>query len=68
MGPYGFPVCGSSNVHAQSPVWDTDMRFLAWSFLKSANSKGSGETALMRKLAWAFAGHYVVNPFSYILA
>ena len=25
--PYGFPVCGSSNAHEQSPVSATDMRF-----------------------------------------
>ena len=24
-GPFGFPVCGSSNAHAQSPVWATGM-------------------------------------------
>ena len=28
-GPYGFPICGSPNVHAQSPFWATDMCILS---------------------------------------
>ena len=55
-GPFGFPVLGSSSKHAQYPLWTTEMMRY---FLKlpqgiynmSANSKGSGETALMRRLA-----------------
>ena len=58
--PYEFSLCGTSNAHEQSPIWVAAMRFLpeasSVSLLKSANSKGSGETALMHRLAWAFAG------------
>ena len=25
-GSYGIPVCSSSNVHVQSPIWATDMQ------------------------------------------
>ena len=43
-----------------SPYLGYRHAFFAWSFLKVstmyANSKGSGETALMRSLVWAFAG------------
>ena len=57
--PYGLPVCDSSNTHAWSPIWATDMRFCLklphGLYYMSANSKDSGETALMRRLAWAFA-------------
>ena len=56
-GPYGFPVC-VLQMHYAVPY----LRFrhvFAWSFLEvccmSANSKGSCETMLMRRLAWAFA-------------
>ena len=59
-GPYGFPVCGSSNAHARCAIFATDMRICLklpqGLYYMSANSKGSGETALMRRLAWAFAG------------
>ena len=27
-GRDGFPVCGSSNVHAKSRIWTTDIRIL----------------------------------------
>ena len=43
---YGLPVCGSSNVHAQSPLGatDTEIRFCLKPFqgpyYRSANSKG----------------------------
>ena len=54
-GLYGFPGCGSSNEHAQSPTWTIDMLVLPrptqGPYFMSANSKGSGETALMRSLA-----------------
>ena len=60
-----FPVCGSSDAHAHSPIWATDMRY----FLKlpqalcymSANSKGSGETALMRLVISTFFSY--AGPF-----
>ena len=65
-GPYAFLVGGSLNAHA-APIWDTDMRFCLKRhqplYYISVNSKGSGETALMRRLAWAFAVAYVI-PFS----
>ena len=32
--PYGFPVCGFSNAHAQSSIWATDICIFAESFLK----------------------------------
>ena len=48
---YGFPVCGSSDAYAQSPIWATDKRLCIklsqGLFCMSANSKGSGETALI---------------------
>ena len=44
--PYSFPVCGSSNTHAQSPIGATVMRFCLklpqGPYYMSANSKGSG--------------------------
>ena len=55
-----FRFGGSSNAHAQSPLWATDMFFSQMlpqgPYYMSANSKGSDETALMRRLAWACAG------------
>ena len=59
-GNYGFPVCGSSNVHAR-PLFglQTAVVYLKLPqdlYYMSAYSKGSGETALMRRLARAFAG------------
>ena len=64
-GPYGFPVCGSSNAHVQSlPVLGSRHAFLLEAFSRSENSKGSGETALMRRLTRAFAGRlYEKYPF-----
>ena len=53
-------LCGF--VHAQSPIRDLGYRLAIClklphgPYFMSANSKGSGETALMRRLAWAFAG------------
>ena len=59
QGPFGFPGC-YLNAHAQSPTWATDMIFCLKRpqsfYYMSANSKGSGETALMRSLFWVFAG------------
>ena len=53
-GPYGFPVCGSSNVHARSSIQATDMHFCLklpqGLYYMSAKSKGSGKTALMHRL------------------
>ena len=37
-GPYDFPVFGSSNAHAQFPIWTTDRRCFAWSFLTVSTS------------------------------
>ena len=56
MGPNGFLVCGSSNAHEQYPIWATDMHFFCLKlpqglYYMSVNSKGSGETALMSRLA-----------------
>ena len=34
-GPCGFPVCGSSKAHAESPIWATDMRFLPEAYSRS---------------------------------
>ena len=54
-GHYGYPVCGTSNAHAQFPIGLRDMRFCLklpqGPYYMSANSKSSGETALMRSLA-----------------
>ena len=63
MGDYGFPVCSSSNAHAQPTMWaflpEASSRSLLhvyeqqrlWRTTKAlANSKGSGETALMHRL------------------
>ena len=72
-GPYSFPVFVSSKAHAQTPVSATDMRFCLklhqGLYNMSANSKGSGETALMRRLARAFAGRlWDKYLFWYLLA
>ena len=48
-----FRFGGSSNAHAQTPLLATDS---PGPYYMSANSKGSGETALMRRLAWVCAG------------
>ena len=45
----------------RSPYWSYRHEYFAWNFLNVpttiyAKSKGSGETAHMRRLAWAFAG------------
>ena len=49
---HGFPVNGSSSAHAQFPVWAPDMRVCLYLpqglYYMSANSDGSGGTALMR--------------------
>ena len=45
-GPYGFSVCGSSNPHAQSPIWATDMRCLL-----EASSKSSLDLRIAKTLA-----------------
>ena len=59
-GPYGLSICCSSNAHAQIPIglqtpafW---LKFPQGLDFLSAYNKGSGETALMRRLAWTFAG------------
>ena len=50
-GPYGFTVCGSSNAHLQSPIGAKSCIFCLklpqGLYYMSANSKGSGKTALM---------------------
>ena len=60
-GTYGSPICGSSNAHAQSPIWAKDMRFCLklpkGLYFMSVNSKGFCETALMRTLTLTFTGH-----------
>ena len=60
-----LPICCSSGARAQSPIWGTGMRFFPevsqGMYNMSANSKGSGETALMRRLAWVFAAAYVIS-------
>ena len=50
----------SSNMHAQPSSGDRCLIF-GWTFhllsyFMCVNSEGSGETAQMRKLTWAFAG------------
>ena len=63
--PYGFSVCSSSNVHAESPMGATDMHFLPEAssspYCMSVDSKGSGETALMCRLAWSFLVPYITS-------
>ena len=62
-------------MQAQFPIWAIDKRFVFRLKLSqglyyiSVNSKGSGETALMRRLARAFAGRQFGNegPFSHVL-
>ena len=58
-GPYSFPFCSLSNVHAQSPIWVTGMRLclkLSLSlYYMSSNSKGFCKTKLMRRLSWPSA-------------
>ena len=49
-GPNGFPVCGSSNA-MHSPLLGLCLKLPQGLYYMSANSKGSGETALMRRLA-----------------
>ena len=34
-------------------------------YFMCANSEGSGETARMRRLVWAFAGHHVISTISW---
>ena len=54
-----FPLCDFFKCAHTVPYWAPDMRFclkLPQGSAMSANSKGSGETALMRSLARAFAG------------
>ena len=50
-----LPICCSSDARAQFPIWGTGMRFFPevsqGLYNISVNSKGSGETALMRSLA-----------------
>ena len=68
MIDYGIfhpPQTHSSNVHAQPSsgarclIFGRTLRLLA--FFMYTNSKGSGETARMCRLAWAFAGHHVIS-------
>ena len=57
--PYGFSVCGSSNAHAQSPIWATGIRFLPEASSMSLLymwTVETGENALMRRFVWDFAG------------
>ena len=64
-GTYGFPVCGSSNVHAQSPIGAKDV-FLSRSLLKVPITclPTAMEIVLMRRLILAFAVclHYENRP------
>ena len=59
-GTFRPPYTHSSNAHAQpssgarSLIFGRTLRLLP--YFMCANSKGSGETARMRRLAWAFAG------------
>ena len=50
-GPDCFPVCGTSNAHAQSAVEATDIFDWLSRGPYYMNNKGSKETALMRRLA-----------------
>ena len=65
-GPHAFLVCGSSN--RMSPIWATDAFFCQKRpqslYYMSANSKGSGVTALIGRLAWTFAGRLCDILFS----
>ena len=55
---YGFPVCDPSNAQVPSNIFATDMHFLPQGlYYMSINSKGSGDTALMRRLTRVLAGH-----------
>ena len=69
--PYSFPVCGSSNVHEQSPIWFTDIHFclkLPQSlYYISANSKCSGETALMHRLVWVFFAGHLCDKYPFLM-
>ena len=52
-GTICFPVCGTSNAHAQSPICAIDMCF--YLKLPRGPSKGSGKTACMQaclSLSW----------------
>ena len=59
-GTFRLPLTHSSNAHAQ-PSSGARCLIFCWTlrllpYLMYANSDGSGETARMRRLAWAFAG------------
>ena len=45
------------------PFFDYRYEFFAWSFLKVP----TGETALIHRLVWAFAGYLCKEPFSHVL-
>ena len=66
-GPYGSPVCCSSNAHTQVPGCATDVQFYRklpqGLFYMSANSKGSGEPAFMCRPARALADRLRKFPF-----
>ena len=67
-GDYGIfrpPWTHSSNAHAQPSSGDRCLIFVQTlrllPYCMSANSEGSGETAWMRRLAWAFAGRTKIS-------
>ena len=64
-GIYRCPICESLNRYREplngAKEMDFCMKLPQAHYYKSANSKGSGETALMHRLAWAFAGRLSDN-------
>ena len=77
-GPYGFSVYGPTNAHALSPFTATYMFFFFFFcffllklpqglYYMSTNSKGSSETTLFRRLAWAFRCRLYDVLFSHVL-
>ena len=57
-------------MHEQSPIWASDMLFSPEAssglYYMSANSIGSGETALTRRLTRAFAGR-LYDKYSFLM-
>ena len=54
-GTFRPPLTHSSNMHVQSSS-GLDVWFFIGPYFMCVNSKGSGETAQMRRLGWDFAG------------
>ena len=70
-GPYGFTgLWGFKCAWAEFYIWATDMRFCLklpqGLYYMSGNSKCSGETALMYRLAWACAGSLCVGSYMFL--